>query len=1020
LSFARLAIARPVACAVFFLIVSLFGLYAYVRLPVDWLPDVAYPIVSISTEYLGVGPEDIERELTIPIEEAVSAVEGLESLGSSSSEGRSTIRLGFRWGRNLDNATDDIRQRLDRVRGRLPAGAGSPTLFRFDLTALPIMYVAVSGTDDEMLLRRLAIQSVKPRLERINGVAAVDVRGGLTREIVIEPDMGRLSGFGLSLQGLGTALVANNRDKSIGVIPEGAIVRDWRLIGSYDSVEAIAQTPISVRSGRPLRLQDVATVRDTVAERTQLVRVDGRSGLAMAISKQSGTNTVQIAERVRSELLAINRDVPGIKVAVISDNSRFIRRAMGDLTRDLWIGGLLAAMVILVFLRHLNSTLVVVSAIPISLIATFGMLHVLGLSLNTMSLGGLALGLGRLVDDAIVVIENIHRHRRMGESVVDAALKGTEEVSLAVLASTATTLAVFVPLLILSGMTGVLFHQLALVVIGSLLCSLLVAQALIPMLAAHAPGVGEPVADRLALSQWIAARLNRLEQVYARGLKWALTHGVAVVVVSATVTGLGAWGLSRIGSALMPVADEGEVRVTIECAPGARLNVLDQELKKAEQLISRQVPEALSVITEVGSIGMRSLGTNSGSLRILLKPATERQRTSMAIARSLRRELATWPGVSARATAGGGNRFLSMLTGGGAAQVTVQIRGEDPQVAAKLAEDVLGVLQADPNLANAELQEQPGQPVSRLRLDALKQASNGIFVDQVANALSASANGWRASLFREPDETLDIWIRLPKKQSEDTQTLLNLPVSTGADSTLPLGTLVRVDERSGPSVLTRDNQSRMVEVGAEWAGEDLDKGLNELKTSLSRLQWPRGFSYTFGGDFEAAERSTFEFRLALGFALLLLYLVMAAQFESWIDPLVILFAIPAAISGVAASMLLTQTSWTMQAGIGVIVLAGIAVSNGIVLVDRMNQLRRQGALSLSDAIQTAASTRMRPVLMTSLVTILALLPMAFALGEGAELQSPMARVVCGGLLSSTAITLFLIPVLYAWVHRKEN
>ncbi len=1017
MSFARLAIARPVACAVFFLIVSLFGLYAYVRLPVDWLPDVSYPVVSISTEYPGVGPEDIERELTIPIEEAVSAVEGLESLGSSSSEGRSTIRLGFRWGRNLDHATDDIRQRLDRVRGRLPAGAGSPTLFRFDLTALPIMYVAVSGTDDEMLLRRLALQSIKPRLERINGVAAVEVRGGLTREIVIEPDIGRLSGFGLSLQNLGTALVANNRDKSIGVIPEGAIVRDWRLIGSYDSVEAIAQTPIGVRSGRPLRMQDVATVRDTVAERSQLVRVDGRSGLAMAISKQSGTNTVQVADRVRQELIAINRDVPGVKVAVISDNSRFIRRAMGDLTRDLWIGGLLAAMVILVFLRHLNSTLVVVSAIPISLVATFGMMHLLGLSLNSMSLGGLALGLGRLVDDAIVVIENIHRHRRMGASVLDAALKGTEEVSLAVLASTATTLAVFVPLLILSGMTGVLFHQLALVVIGSLLCSLLVAQALIPMLAAHAPGVGEPVADRLALSQWIAARLNRLEQVYARGLKWALTHGVAVVLVSATVTGLGAWGLSRIGSALMPVADEGEVRVTIECAPGARLNVLDQELKKAEQLIRRQVPEAKSVIT---SVGLRGLGTNNGTLLILLKPATERRRTSMAIARSLRRELATWPGVSASATASGGNRFLSMLTGGGAAQVTVQIRGEDPQVAAKLAEDVLGVMQADPNLANAGLQEQPGQPVSRLRLDPLKQASNGVFVDQVANALSASANGWRASLFREPDETLDIWIRLPKKQSEDTQTLLNLPVTTGADSTLPLGTLVRVDEHSGPSVLTRDNQSRMVEVGAEWAGEDLDKGLNDLKASLSRLGWPRGFSYAFGGDFEAAERSKFEFRLALGFALLLLYLVMAAQFESWIDPLVILFAIPAAISGVAASMLLTQTSWTMQAGIGVIVLAGIAVSNGIVLVDRMNQLRRQGALSLSDAIQTAASTRMRPVLMTSMVTILALLPMAFALGEGAELQSPMARVVCGGLLSSTAITLFLIPVLYAWVHRKEN
>ncbi len=1021
MNFSGLAISRPFATAVGFLVAVLLGLYALGRLPIDLMPDITFPTLSISTTYDGVGPEEIETLVSRPIEETVSAVQGLEEITSSSVEGRSQVRLSFRWGTDLDAAAEDLRGRLDRVRSRLPDDASPPILLRFDLAAFPVVFLAVRGDLAPVDLKELAEDQVKARIERVPGVAAVDVSGGVNREIRVEVDRQKVTAVGLTLDQVQAALSRENIDAPAGEVQDGKRSVGLRVRGTFGNLEQIADTPIAQRFGRPILVRDVAVVVDTYQDVRSLVTIDGVPSLMLRVNKQTGANTVQVAEGVIREVEALNRDLRGAHVVVTNDTSRFIRRSIHHLTNDLYAGSVLAIGVILFFLRNIRATLIVATAIPVSVIATFVPLYFQGFSLNTMSLGGLALGVGRLVDDSIVVIENIFRHRAMGKSPAQAALDGTRQVSLAIVASTVTTIAVFVPLVFLAGMSGVLFGQLSFVVAFALACSLVVAQGLIPMLASRFLGSGDlPRGPARHMYGAVGGFHDALGGLYSRTLRWALKHAMIVVGICLILV-LGSVALlPRVGTEFMPAADEGEVRINGEMAPGTPLDVLSRQFGALERIVLREVPETQTIIADIGGgSGYRPAGSNSGSLRVLLTDRGERVRSSEEIALALRRRLEGVPGVRARVNASGGMILNRLVGGAGGGRLGVQVRGHDIETATRLAGEVRSAMALTPGIADVRIGREGGVPEAVIEVDRARAAAMGVSVTQIASALEAGVLGKRATALRERGDEIPVVVRLRTTDRQTVAAALDLPVTAASGKQIPLRDVVRVSAGEGPVRIDRDNQERLISVSGEPEGKDLGGIVAALRTRLAAITVPPDFAIVISGDFEEQQKAFRELATALGLALLLVFLIMVAQFESVRDPFAILLSVPACITGVVAALLLTGTTLNVQSFIGIIVLTGVAVSNGIVMVDFINQLRRKEGLPLGEAIESGAAARLRPVLMTTLATVLALVPMALGLGEGGELQAPMARVLVGGLASSTLITLFLVPIVYRALHRRD-
>lgn len=1017
----KLAISRPYTVAVGFLIAVLIGAVSLTKLPVDLMPDITNPTLTVSTEYAGVGPEEIETLITERIEQAVSAVQGIDEVTSTSVEGRSQVRLLFRWGTNLDVATDDVRARLDRIRNSLPEDASPPNVFKFDMSQYPVIFLGVSGDMSPLELKRIAEDQIQYRLERLPGVAAAEIRGGLDRQIRVEPDRQKLAALGLTLDQVAAALARENLNVSAGEFRQGRTEQGLRVQGEYTDVGQIGDAPITTRLGQAVRVRDVATVIDSHQDVTNVVKVNGLPSLQVIIRKQSGANTVQVADAVVREVARMNEDLRGVTVSVINDTSRFIKRSIQSISNDLMVGSALAALVLLFFLRHIRSTLIVSTAIPISVVVTFALLYFQGFSLNTMSLGGLALGIGRLVDDSIVVIENIFRHRQMGKDPKAAALDGTRQVSLAIVASTATTLAVFFPLVFISGMTGVMFKQLSLVVVFALSCSLIVAQGLIPLFAARFLGPDRPE-PKLAMARpafrATGRILDRIDRFYRRSLVWALAHGRAVMA-SALLAIVGSLALiPMLGSEFMPATDEGEVRINAEMAVGTTLPVLEAQFDQIEAIARREVPEANLFLAEIGGGGWRASGSHVGSLRLILKPLTERTRTSEQIANDLRPHLSRLPGVTARVSASGGSPATRLGPSGDGGRIGVQIRGYDQATARRLTTEVRAAMETTPGIADVRASREAGRPEAVVHVDRAKAASLGISVTQVARALEMAVLGRRATQLRVGGDEYAVVVRLPEEQRQTLDQALDVPVATVSGGLIALRDVVRVEAGEGPATLERSNQERVVNVNGELAGKDLGSTVEALRTRLAEIDLPAGFSLMVVGDFEEQQKAFNELITALAMAVLLVFLVMVAQFESLKDPFVIFFTVPTCITGVVVILLATGTTINVQSFIGLIVLVGIAVSNGIVMVDFINQLRRDEGKELETAVLEGAHARLRPVLMTTLTTILAMLPMALGLGEGGELQAPMARVVVGGLISSTVITLYLVPIVYRWLGRR--
>jgi HAE1 family hydrophobic/amphiphilic exporter-1 len=1017
----RFSVHRPIFTIMVVLMVLLLGAISLLRLPIDLMPDISYPTLSISCTYENAGPEEIEELITRPIEQAVSAVPGVDELTSVSVEGQGTVRVTFSWGTDLDAAANDIRDRLDRIIDHLPEDADRPTLRKFDLASFPILILGASSNLDPVKTRRIIEDQVQYRLERVPGVAAVNIYGGLEREIHVSLDPAKINALAIPLESIIAKINEGNVNIPAGTIEKGNFEITVRTPGEYTDLKQLQDTVIAVRQGAPIQLREIARVEDSWTKITRVVRVDGVSGMRMSINKQSGKNTVEVARGAMAELERINRDIPQIKIIPIIDTSDYIRRSISNVGTSATYGGILAIIVLLLFLRNFRSTIVIATAIPVSIIATFALLYFAHFTLNIMTLGGLALGIGMLVDNAIVVLENIFRMRESGEPLESAAVDGAEEVTAAVIASTLTTMVVFLPLVFVRGMSGVMFKQLSIVVSFSLMCSLAVALTLVPMLSAKilpAARTDEKFKHtfRGRIFELSGRFFKALENGYKKLLHLALANRPFVVVIAVLLLTASLMLIPYVGVELMPSTDEGEVRVEAEMQVGTRLGLLDEKFKLLEKIINDSVPEIQNVVTTVGGSRWHGAGGHTGEIRISLKPQSQRTRSSEQIADDLRRRLSGIPGIIVRTRAGQGLFLLRMGTSN-TDKVQVEIRGHDLQMADKLAAQVKDIVESVEGVTDARISRESGSPEELILIDRQKAADMKLTVSKIANALQTIISGTTASYYRESGDEFGILVKLRDAEQMDLRDILDLTITNSDGEPVVLRNVVNVGPRKGPVVIERKDQERLVSVSADISGRDMGSILADLRNLLHNIPVPPDFSIAFGGDYEEQQKSFHELLLSCVLAIILVYMVMACQYESLRDPFVVMFSVPLAGIGVITMLFLTKTTFNVQSFIGCIMLEGIVVNNAILLVDHTNLLRRKFGMGLREAIEEAGRRRLRPILMTATTTVIGLVPLALGLGEGGEAQAPMARAVIGGLLSSTLITLVFVPVVYSIFER---
>lgn len=1020
------SINRPVTITVFCLLAILLGAIAFVMIPVDLLPETIYPTISIRAEYPGAGPEEMETLIARPLEEAFAAAPGVEEITSNCTEGSANVRVGFSYGINLDEAANELRSRLDRRRRDMPEDMDPPILYKFDISQFPIMFLTVNSTTmDPKELRHFIEKTLQPRFERVPGVAQFSVRGGLRREIHVDLNLAKLKALDLPVARVVEVVQRENLNEPIGYVQEGRFEVLLRTKGEFDNLNQIRNLVVTTREGVPVYIRDIAIVEDSHEEIRQLVSVDGKPAIRLFVNKQSGANTVKVSDSVWEEIAKVNRDYPNINITASGDSAEFIKRAIRNVRESAWQGSLLAVFVLLFFLSSFSSAVIIGVAIPISVISTFALMYFNGFTLNTVSFGGLALGVGMLVDNAIVVLENIVRHREEGKGAREAAIIGSREVGMAITASTLTTVAVFVPVVFIQGVSAVTFQQLAYVVSFSLLCSLVVALTIVPLLCSRYLTTSRDSNARVSVAMKLfhssSAFIDRVAGSYGRLISWSLAHPKAVLGSAAATFALSLYLMPLIGIELQPEVDEGELRVMVELEPGTRVAVTNDMMGRLEQVVREHVPEVRTMMTESGGGGFQNNGQNVGELRIRLKDRSERTRSAAEIASILRRELVIEPAMLVRVSISSGMYRRASASGSqGGDRLSVEVRGHDLETLQQLADRVQEVMSRIPGVADVQISRRPGLPEMVVLVDRDKASTLGLNVSDVADTFRTAVGGRRSSMYREEGDEYNILIRLQENDRLALSQIGGVALSTPTGRTVLAESVVQMRRQEGPVSIDRKDQERIIIVSGTPDGRDLGSIVGDLDTELRQIDRPQGYEFAYGGEYEDQQKSFRDLTFAAILALVLVYMVMAAQFESWRDPFIVLFSIPLASVGVVLVLLLTGTTFNMQAFLGVIILVGIVVNNAIVLIDYTNLMRREHKMELYEAIVISGSRRLRPILMTTITTVLGLVPMALGIGEGGELQAPLARTIIGGLTTSTLITLVVIPVVYMLLERRRE
>ncbi|MCB9680569.1 MAG: efflux RND transporter permease subunit [Alphaproteobacteria bacterium] len=1010
-----LGVGRPVLTSMVTLMVVVLGLVSLARLRIDLLPDIERPTASIRTDYEGAAPEVVERRVTQILEEIVSTVPGVVELSSTSEQGESRLTVGFSWGTDIDVAVQDLRARLEDELDELPEDVGRTTIRKFDINSFPVVLLGVSSRLDPVELTEIVENELRDRFARVPGVAQVDPWGGFVREIRVSLDPARLRALGLGLDQVLDALVDANLDLPAGKLEDGRYEVALRAPAEFGDLDTLADTVVATRDGASVTLGQVARVDDTWEALTRVIRVGDAPGVRLAIRKQADANTVEVSEAILAEVARINRDLPMVHVVAVTNQGNFIEQSIDNVARSVVYGGGFAVLVLLFFLRDVRSTAVVSLAIPISVLGTFVLLQQGGFTLNLMTLGGLALGVGMMVDSAIVVLENIFQRRERGDDPMQAAVAGAAEVGPAIVASTLTTLVIFLPILFFQGVTGLLFRELAYVIVLALVVSLLVSLTVVPMLAARLPQPGTVRTERFArLARWAQATVARLEAGYARALDTALAHRGATVGLATALFVASLLLVPLLGTEFLPPSDEGEVRVEGEMELGTRLGLVDQQTARIEAVVREAVPEATASVTTVEG---GTTGDAKGEVRLSLGPASSRSRSNTAIAADLRRRLdGQVPGMQIRTRAPQGSFALNRLLGDADEGVTVEVRGDDLDTLAALAGRVAAQMAEVPGVTDVTDSRPEGVPQVQFTVDRAKVASVGLTVRDVARALQVAVAGAQAGEFRRGGDAWRIFVQLDDVAHRTVDDILDMTLTTPDGAQVALRSLLASTPGRGPISIARRDQRRTVTVSANVDGRARGDVAADIDAALATIPRPAGYTFDASGAYEAQQEAFGELRTSLLLSLLLVYMVLAGQYESLKDPLVVMLSVPFAAVGVLVTLFVTGTTLNLQSGIGTIMLGGIVVNNAILLVDLAGRLQAEEGMRAHDAAALAGRRRLRPILMTTLTTLLGLVPLALGLGEGADAQAPLARAVVGGLFASTVLSLVLIPVLYTWAH----
>lgn len=1020
------SIKRPVTTLMIIAVVLVLGFISFTKLGIDLFPDFSFPMGVVMTQYSGASSYEIENMITKPLEQSLSTMSNVKNIQSLSSEGNSTIMVEFNWGTNMDVAAQDMREKIDLIKPYLPSSAQTPMVIKFDPSMMPVMYIALYGGDNIVQLKKIADDTIVSRLLRIEGVASVYADGGLERQITIRVDPDKLAFYGLSMQQIAGKLQMENLNYPGGSVNQGN--RDYiiRTEAEFKDISEIEDLPIPLPTGGSIPLKSIAKVQDTHKDISTISRYNGNPCISLTIQKQSGYNTVQIAKKVKAEMAKLIDEIPvDIGYQPILDQSEFIEFSINNVKRNAISGGIIAILVIYLFLRNLRSTLVIGLSIPISIIATFVLIYFNKLTLNMLSLGGLALGVGMLVDNSIVVLENIFVHRQRGKQPITAAVTGANEVALAVTASTLTTVAVFLPIVFVQGITAQLFKELALTVAFSLMSSLVVSLTIVPLLSSklivqklESDNVTEETKKNKNMLSPIIALLDtfnvfykKVEEKYAGILKWSLTHRKVIIIPSVVMFVFSMCLIPFVGAEFLPESDAGSVNISVKLPYGTNLDRNDSFIRGLVEKLE-QIPEIEGIMESIGSSsGMESLygsDSSTASVAIELVPLAERKRSADDVAEEIRKLTADMTGAEIQVDA-----VSSMDFSGGSLlrPISIEIKGDDIDKLEEISREVAEIVKSTPGTREVESSLEEGKPEFVVKIDREKATLYGLSSGQVAQTVNSALSGSVAAQYKVDGNEIDIVIKTDEGLIDDVHKVKSLLIPSPTGAMITLGDIAKIERSSSPITIVRHNQTRQVSVTGAIVGRDTATVNREIQTKLNQLTLPNGYTIEMGGEQEQMLESFRDLILAFFLAVALVYMVMAAQFESFKQPFIIMFTVPLALTGVIFALLLTGRHINLTSLIGVIMLAGIVVNNAIVLIDFINQLRSRG-VPRNEAIIEAGPRRLRPILMTTLTTVLGLIPLAFGFGEGAELAAPMATAVIGGLSLATVLTLVVIPVVY--------
>lgn len=1079
---------RPVTVFMVFIGVVLLGVISWNRLPQELFPPITYPQLTVITTYKDAAPEEIELLVTKPLEETIGTVSGLKSINSISKEETSVITAEFNWGTNMDFAALGVREKIDLVKERLPRGCEEPVVVKYNPFDLPVLVLNITSNLPAAELMQFARKIIKNELEKTEGVAVVQLSGGREREILVEVDQGRLAAAGISVVAVSEALNKANLNYPAGTVEESFYEYLIRTIGEFKAVKEISQIPIAVdelplnlREENPqeqgirapkekqvekriILLKDIARVKDTLQEQTSISRYNGKDTISLSVMKQAGANTIWVANNVRAVLKELEASIPkDVKITITYDQSKFIRGAISGVSDAAVQGGFLAFIVLYLFLRRLISSLIVTITIPISILAVFSMMYFSNISLNMISLGGLALGVGMLVDCSIVVIENIFRHRELGKSPKEASIFGTDEVNGAIWGSTLTTVVVFLPMIFVVGIAGQLFKELAFTVVASLMISLVVAITLIPILVSkemldktnitwskflskYMPAGAADFLSTNVLFTWFKTTFSakNINKFYQGILEYFIKRRILCLSMTFLLFVLSIFMLTKTDWELLPRVDQGQFVIKVNLTPGTRLAVTDSVVKKIEaQLFA--LPELQEVTISIGSSrekasaaqNVETLGSHQAQVIVSLKPLSLYKRTKYTILQNFLKIFSSLNPKKFRVRYTSdilqdlkGHLEKENLFGAqieyilqesifqaaliSSAPIAIEIKGQDLDKMKKISEDIEKQLAGIKGVYSIRSSLVKPAPEAKVFVRKDRAAAYNLSVSDIALTAQTAMKGYVATKYKEAGREIDVRVRLRAQDRSDMAKVRRLIVHSPLEIDVPLAEVAYMSVGKGPSEIQRLNQQRVIMLSANIYKRSLKEVMNEVNIILNktRAYIPQDYSVKLTGENQQMKESFNSLRFALILSLVLVYMVMASEFESLWQPFVILFTFPLSIIGVMLALVVTHTALSVMVVLGIIILGGIVVNNGIVLIEYVNILRTRDNFNLYDALIEASHTRLRPIMMTALTTVLGLLPLAIGLAEGAEIQIPMAVTVMGGLLFSTFLSLVVIPAIY--------